>query len=139
MDSSESANTDFYSKAIERIQLFMIFLALGACAFSWWFRGWPTAIGVVLGAVVSYLNFHWLKQVVVDMTELAAQSGVAVSSKRVIYRFLLRYFLMAAVAFVILIVSRESLYGLFAGLCLPVAAMLCEAVYEAYAALVRGL
>jgi hypothetical protein len=43
---------------------------------------------------------------------------------------------MAIVAFVILTVSRESLYGLFAGLFLPVAAILCEAVYEAYAAVI---
>ena len=42
------------------------------------------------------------------------------------------YFLMAVIAFVILTVSRESLYGLFAGLFLPVTAMLCEAAFEIY-------
>jgi hypothetical protein len=31
------------------------------------------------------------------------------------------------------------LYGFFAGLFLPVAAILCEAVYEVYAALIRGI
>jgi hypothetical protein len=46
---------------------------------------------------------------------------------------------MAIVAFVILTVSRESLYGLFAGLFLPVAAILCEAAYEAYAAVIRKI
>jgi hypothetical protein len=55
-----------------------------------------------------------------------------------VHRFLLRYFLMALVAFAILTVSRESLYGLFAGLFLPVAAILCEAAYEAYKIVVRG-
>jgi hypothetical protein len=45
---------------------------------------------------------------------------------------------MALVAFAILTVSRESLYGLFAGLFLPVAAILCEAVYEGYKVVVRG-
>jgi hypothetical protein len=39
---------------------------------------------------------------------------------------------MAVIAFVILTVSRESLYGFFAGLFLPVSAMLCEAAYETY-------
>ena len=39
---------------------------------------------------------------------------------------------MAIAAFVILTVSRESLVGLFAGLLLPVTAMLCEAAYEGY-------
>jgi hypothetical protein len=40
--------------------------------------------------------------------------------------------LMTLVAFVILTVSRESLYGLLAGLFLPVTAILCEAAYETY-------
>jgi hypothetical protein len=53
-------------------------------------------------------------------------------------RFLVRYVLMAAVAFAILTISRESLYGLFAGLFLPAAAVLCEGAYQLYAGLVRG-
>jgi hypothetical protein len=57
----------------------------------------------------------------------------------VVHRFLLRYFLMAIIAFVILTVSRKSLYGLFAGLFLPVAAILCEAVYEGYVILIRRI
>ena len=138
MASAASSDGEFYERAIERIQLFMISIGVGAAAFAWWLRGWPAAIGLVLGAIVSYINFYWLKQVVIDMTELAAQSGVPVSGRRVVFRFLIRYFLMAVVAFVILTVSRESLNGLFAGLCLPVAAMLCEAAYEGYVALVRG-
>ncbi len=54
-------------------------------------------------------------------------------------RFLLRYFLMALGAYAIFTVSRASLFGLFAGLFLPVAAIVCEAAFEAYAVLVRGL
>jgi hypothetical protein len=46
---------------------------------------------------------------------------------------------MAIIAFVILTVSRKSLYGLFAGLFLPVAAILCEAVYEGYVILIRRI
>ena len=45
-------------------------------------------------------------------------------------RFLLRYVLMALGAYVIFTVSPASLYGLFAGLFLPVAAIACEAAYE---------
>jgi hypothetical protein len=56
-----------------------------------------------------------------------------------VLRFLLRYFLMAAAAYAIFTVSRASLYGLFAGLFLPVAGIACEAAYELYIALARGL
>jgi len=81
---------------------------------------------------VAYLNFHWLKKIVARLAELTIDSGSPPSSRGVVHRFVLRYFLMALVAFVILTVSRESLYGLFAGLFLPVAAMFCEAAYELY-------
>jgi hypothetical protein len=75
------------------------------------------------------VNFHWLKSVVAGVAELTVQSGTPASSRGIVYRFLLRYFSMAAVGFVILTVSRESLYGFFAGLLMPVAALLCEAAY----------
>jgi hypothetical protein len=70
---------------------------------------------------------------------LTIQSGTPASSRGVVHRFILRYFLMAFIAFAILTVSRESLYGLFAGLFLPVGAILCEAGYETYKALTRGI
>jgi hypothetical protein len=94
--------------------------------------GWRIGLGFAVGGVVSFLNFYWLKKVVAGVAAAAAHTGTAVSSRRVVQRFLLRYFLMAVAAFVILTVSRDSLYGFFAGLFLPVAAMLCEAGYETY-------
>jgi hypothetical protein len=47
--------------------------------------------------------------------------------------------LMGLVAYGILTVSPVSLYGLLAGLFLPVVAIACEAAYEAYMALARGI
>ena|SRR5438128_589347 len=116
-------------------------LVLGAAAWvtASIFFGWRIGLGFALGGVIAYLNFHWLKKVVAGLAELTIQSGTPASSRSVVHRFLLRYFLMAIGAFVILTVSRESLYGLFAGLFLPVAAMLCEALYEFYAAVIRGM
>jgi uncharacterized membrane protein len=123
---------DFYSRAVERIPKFMLVIGLAALISAFSYFGWRTGVGFALGAAISYLNFHWLEKVVVGIAELTISSGTAPSSRGVVHRFLLRYFLMALVAFVILTVSRESLYGLFAGLFLPVAAILCEAGYELY-------
>jgi len=117
----------------------MLVLGIAALITADAFLGWHVALGFGLGATIAYLNFHWLKKVVAGLAELTIGSGTPASSRGVVHRFLLRYFLMAIVAFVILTVSRESLYGLFAGLFLPVAAILCEAAYEAYAALVRKI
>ena len=54
-------------------------------------------------------------------------------------RFCLRYLLIAFAAYVIFKSSADSLYGLFAGLSLPVVAILIEAVLEVYSALRAGI
>jgi hypothetical protein len=135
--SLQTAN-DFYSRALERIQKFMLVIGIAALVTAWMFFGWRIGVGFMLGAAIAYLNFYWLKKVVAGLGDFTTASGLA-SGRKVAHRFLLRYVLMAIVAFVILTVSRESLYGLFAGLFLPVTAMLCEAVYEGYTALIRGM
>jgi ATP synthase I chain len=133
------AGDDFYSRALERIQKIMLVLGIAALITSYIFFGWRIGMGFALGATIAYLNFHWLKKVVAGLADLTIGSGTPASSRGVVHRFILRYFLMAIVAFVILAVSRESLFGLFAGLFLPVAAIVCETVYEAYAALIRRI
>jgi hypothetical protein len=96
-------------------------------------------LGVAFGCAISYLNFHWLKRVLTNLADRLSPAEPRRSSKGIVLRFLLRYFLMGLAAYVIFSVSPASLYGLFAGLFLPVAAIACEAAYEAYAALARGL
>lgn len=132
MTDAAPANSDFHAHALERINTFMLVLGAAALITAMTMFGWRIGVGFAVGGAVSFLNFYWLKKVVAGVAAAAAQTGTAVSSRRVVQRFLLRYFLMAIAAFVILIVSRDSLYGFFAGLFLPVAAMLCEAGYETY-------
>jgi len=115
----------------------MIVLGIAGLIPAWSVWGWPTGIGFALGALVAYLNFYWLEKGVAGVVQLTIERGTPAPSRRIVERFLVRYFLMAVVAFVILVVLRDSLYGLFAGLLLPVAAILCEAVYEAYK-VIRG-
>jgi len=130
---------DFYSRTIERIQRVMIVIGIAALVTAQVYFGWRISLGVLCGSIVGYVNFYWLKNIVAGVADLAAQSGTPASDRGIVYRFLLRYFLMAVAAYVIFSVSRESLYGLFAGLLLPVAALFCEATYEAYAALTRRI
>src|SRR5438270_7513977 len=128
--TSPTKSDHFYDRSLERIQTFMLVLGTAALITACIFFGWHIGLGFALGATIAYLNFYWLKKVVAGLAELTIGTGTPASSRGVVHRFLLRYFLMAIIAFVILTVSRESLYGLFAGLFLPVAATLCEAGYE---------
>jgi hypothetical protein len=143
MTTAEPFATDpqseaFYSGALVRISRFMVVLALGLSAAALWRYGWRIAIGFACGSAVAYLNFHWLKRVVIALADRATQSGQTQSSQGVVLRFLLRYALMALGAYVIFTVSRASLYGLFAGLFLPVAAIACEAAYELWMAVTKS-
>jgi ATP synthase I chain len=169
MDSAELSKTEseasagraeeFYSGALQRISNFMIGLAVILSAVALLRFGWRITLGFVCGCALAHLNFHWLKRVVNALGErMSAEANEEVnqkengemdgevdrkekpkSGKGVVVRFLLRYFLMGLAAYAIFTVSRVSLYGLFAGLFLPVAGIACEAAYEAYAALARGL
>ncbi len=101
--------------------------------------GWRTGAGFVVGCAIAYVNFHWLEKGVNALADRVTQTGRAASSRGMVARFLLRYFLIALAAYVIFRVSVAGLYGLLAGLFLPVAAIFCEAAYEVYIALRRGL
>ena len=129
----------FYSGALRRISRFMIAVALVFAVATWLRWGWRLAVGFACGSVIAYLNFHWLERVVSALSDRVTQTGEPQSSKGIVVRFLVRYFLMAAGAYVIFTVSPVSLYGLFAGLFLPVAGIACEATYEVYAAFAKGL
>ena len=137
--ASEAASEAFYAGALPRIQRVMLVLGWVACLGGWFRYGWRIALGVACGCAIAYLNFVWLKRVVAAFADRITNSKIQSSSGGIVARFLLRYFLMAATAYAIFTVSRASLYGLLAGLFLPVAAIACEAAYEVYAALRRGV
>jgi len=139
MSADEGSRAEsFYSGALTRIPRFMIALGLILSAAGWLCFGWRIALGFACGCAIAYLNFHWLERVVTALADRATQTAYKQSSGGVVFRFLVRYFLMAAAAYSIFSVSPASLYGLFAGLFLPVGGIACEAAYELYMALARG-
>jgi small-conductance mechanosensitive channel len=139
-DASVSGDTEsFYSGALTRISRFMLILAVLTIIPLWIRYGPAICLGFLCGCAVAYLNFVWLKRVISGLADRITRTGDSRSGKGIVLRFLLRYALMGIAAYVIFTVSPASLSGLFAGLFLPVAAIACEAAYEVYAALVRGL
>jgi small-conductance mechanosensitive channel len=139
MLTMETDSESFYAGALDRIRYVMLALAPVLSLAAWPLFGWRIALGFFCGCVIAYLNFHWLKRVIQALADRIAQSGRRQSGRGVVWRFLLRYFLIGACAYVIFSVSPASLYGLLAGLSLPVAAIACEAAYELYVAVARGL
>ena len=136
--AAEETSESFYESALPRLRNFMVVLAPLLTLSAWAIYGWPEALGFLLGAVVSYLNFQWLKSGVSGLADKVTNSGKRQSGKGIVARFLLRYALVGIAAYAILTSFPSSLRGLFAGLFLPVGAIACEAVYELYAVLTRG-
>jgi hypothetical protein len=129
----------FYSGALDRIRRCMLVLALLLTVAAVPTFGLRPALGFAVGCAIAYLNFYWLKRVIGGFVDRAAGATTSESGDGIVSRFLLRYVLMALGAYAILTVSPASLKGLLAGLFLPVAAIACEAAYELYSALSRGL
>jgi ATP synthase I chain len=135
-DSAEASDV-FYGSALSRIRNFMLVLGPVFTGAAWARFGTPAALGFLLGTVIAYVNFQWLKSVVSGLADKVTNTGKSQSGKGIVARFLLRYALLGVAAYAILTSFPASLWGLFAGLFLPVGAIACEAGYELYAAVVR--
>lgn len=137
---ADSASAEiFYAGALDRISRLMIVLGVVVSAAAWWRYGRWAALGFLLGGVIAYLNFQWLKSGVSGLADRVTNSGKRQSGKGIVARFLLRYVLLGVAAYAILTSFPASLRGLFAGLFLPVGGIACEAIYELYANLARGV
>lgn len=132
------ASERFYAGAIRRIVRALIVFAFVLVVPVGYKFGIPSAIGFAAGALVSWLNFHFLARGVDGLGDRIANAQSQENGAVVSARFLLRYLLVGAIAYVIFVGYPLGFRGFLFGLCLPVAAMLTEAVYEAHAALRRG-
>ena len=134
----DDAGERFYSAAYRRIRNAMLVLAVVAGAALWAGYGWRMAGGFAVGCVIASLNFLWLKQIVQALSDRVVHTRATLSARGAVVRFILRYLLIALGAYVIFRGSFFSVYGLIAGLFLPVGAIMWEAAYEVYAVARRG-
>jgi len=124
----------FYARAVPRMLRTM--LAVGALSLFpvFWFYGWAGLIGVAAGCAVSYVNFQALARGVEGLTDRVANRASTEKGRIIVFRFMVRYGLVAIVAYAIFKGSALAFRGFLWGLCLPVAAMMIEAAVEAWAA-----
>ncbi|HEY2169596.1 MAG TPA: ATP synthase subunit I [Candidatus Angelobacter sp.] len=128
----------FSRDTFHRLFLTMIILLVAAAPVLWAKYGRGMGLSFLLGGAISMVNFYWLKRSLAALVDAVALRGEKRSSAGVVLRFLLRYVLIAVAAYAIFKSSKLSMYGLCAGLSLPVGAVLIEAAYAMYGALRRG-
>ena len=110
-------------------------LVVGALAAVpvWWFRGPAWGAGILVGAVLAWLNFRWLKQGLDALTAAAtAQANrprpqVPVS---IYFKAAFRYGLIALAVYVIFKYLNVPILSMIFGLCALGAATLAVSVYE---------
>ncbi len=113
---------------------------IGVCCL---WGGLQWGVGFTVGAILSALNFHWMKGAVGALADLASLQAVQEAAgepprqpktARVVTRFVLRFALIGVAAYVIFKSPFISLGAFFAGLFLFLAAILAEILYQVYSA-----
>ncbi len=119
---------------------------VGIGVFCLW-GGLSWGAGFTVGAALSALNFHWMREAVGTLADLASSQAVQAAAgepprqpktARVVARFVLRFALIGIAAYVIFKSSFISLGAFFAGLFLFLAAILAEVAYQVFAAFRRS-
>ena len=140
--------TRFYDGALLRAQRTTLVLAAVAVLGALALHGWRVSFPLLVGAAIGWLNFRWLMKssfsLLSKVQELAANSAGErpadlPGGAGAVARFLLRYVLLGAAAYVIVMWSVFSILALFCGLFLPIAALMAEAVYEVVISYRKGL
>jgi hypothetical protein len=128
--------TEDFARAQRRIDKMMLVLAAAGLILATAWRGWTWGVGFALGAVVSWLNFRWLKQLVDTLAETATAHPQtppptpAPTRKRLAILAGLRYALLGGGAYAILRFTSVSLTAALIGLFVAVAAVIIEICIE---------
>lgn len=124
----------FNERALGRMFKTMLIVSVLLLAPAFWKYRLAGAIGFAAGAAVSCINFRALQRSVETLADRIVNRQSHEKGGRIVLRFLLRYALVGAAAYAIFRGSALAFRGFLWGLCLPVAAMMIEAAFEAYAA-----
>ena len=117
-----------------RIFRSMIYAVSLAVIIATFLAPWRVTTGLILGGLLSLLNYRWLHgtvAAVLDVQEVGKRPQVKP------LRYVLRYFVIAATLFVSYKLRLASLPAAIAGLCSFVAALFVEAFRQFYFAIIR--
>ncbi len=128
-----------------RIFRSMVFAVVFAVVASLIFAQWRITTGLLVGGLLSLLNYHWLSNstaaafsVVLNETNVDGANLDGMRPRIKLAQYILRYFVIAAVVFGAYRLNIVSLTATIAGLCSFVVALFVEAFREFYFAIIHG-
>jgi predicted phage tail protein len=146
------ASEPFGSATLRRIEWLTLMMGGLGAAWAAWRWGWRGALGLVLGALLSWLNFRWLKGSVQAFgaaalaqseTEAQSQSGPPAAVKtapvprNAYFKFFGRFALLLGAVYVILTRTWFPAISVLAGLFASAAGVVVGLVWEMLSSGVR--
>lgn len=126
-------DTSCYSQSERRISLLTVMLGALAAFPVAYFAGWRWGTGILIGAILAWFNFRWLRQGLEALAE-AAKAQASQQDVRVpigtYFRALFRYGLIALAVYVIFKYLHVPLLSMIWGLCALGAATIVVSVHE---------
>ena len=119
----------FYAAAERRIEYFTLGIGAAAAIATWIFWNAKAGIGVAAGALLSWVNYRWMKQGIAALARLSTAQAGAEKPRvpaSVYLKFLGRYALLIVAAYAILRGFSMPAVSFLAGLFAVVAAVLVE-------------
>jgi hypothetical protein len=132
LNSQDLLNDPYYATVENRLTRIGIVLGALTLAAGGLFASWKFVVSFLLGAVISYFNFCWMKQ---GVDRLIGSFGSEVSPaprrsvRSVIFKYFLRYALIGGTLYVIFRFQFFDAKGAILGLLLLVAAILFECLH----------
>jgi len=130
---NQSPEKSCYPETERRISwLTLVIGALAALPVAY-FAGWRWGAGILIGAILAWFNFRWLRQGLEALTA-AAEAQASKQEVRVpigtYFRALFRYGLIAVAVYVIFKYLHVPLLSMIVGLCALGAATMAVSVHE---------
>ena len=116
---------------IRRVMVASVVLAVSVSAL---LAPWRVTTGLLLGGLLSLLNYHWMRTSIAALIE-ARMAGYNAAVKVPIY--ILRYFLIGSIVIAGYKLNAVSLAATIVGLCNFVVALFAEAFRQVYLAIVH--
>ncbi len=127
-----------FERIIPRVLRNILAVSIILLGPAFWFYHLAGSIGFAFGAAVSYVNFHSLTRGVEGLADRIVNQNSREKGGLLVFRFVVRYGLVGAAAYAIFKGSSLAFRGFLWGLCVPVAALMAEAVWQGYTAFRRA-
>jgi hypothetical protein len=110
----ETETADIKTLSHKRILFLMAFTAVLLSSYGFIYISWQFSGGVILGGILSFVNYYWLKHSLRVVFEQAVDEGEKPTYSGT--RYILRYFVLGFILLMVYLTKAVSVVGVILGL-----------------------